>query len=603
MSAKRWFIMLLCIVVLIAVSVVLLNVLVDPFSVFGDRLYDWNSYGMTNNPKVAKYAYIDDLRGQYDAFVIGPSGSSGFSTESLDKYTGLRWYNMFHYGANIDYTKKLAGYLIENHNPKQLLLCLPPVCAVAEPHSVAEISSAQPLQPFWRLPFLYANPAFSFTKINANGRRGYVQNGEDVFIAQTGEYNKTRRDAEAIGSMEEYLVAYPEFVDHTYWYPGLQYIDECADAVAEIAAMCKSRGIGLTIVAPPMTAGDISAFKAEQVKEFYSKITEISGYWSFMASSVSADPRYFYDTTHFRNSVGEMMVAKMFGDDNAYIPDGFGVPVTADNVDSVIDDAFTAEIAFESEPYTTELPVLTYHHITEESTKGSEISIDRFREHMRILREAGYSAVSLEQVRDYVLLGIELPELPVLITFDDGYMSNYTEAFPILSDYGFHAAIFIIGVSFGKETYKDTGEEITPHFGYAEALEMAKSGLVTIQSHSFDLHHAVEYDVPFRQGVLIMDGESEQDYIDLFRNDYALMQELLKDFGDVYAFSYPYGRISVMSSILLRELGVQMTFSVNEGINTLVKGLPQSLLELKRFSITDDIAGDKLLRMISLGVQ
>ena len=74
MSAKRWVIMFLSAVFIVVAAIVLLNVLVDPFSVFGDVVYDWYSYGMTNNPKAAKFAYIDNLRGQYDAFVIGPSG-------------------------------------------------------------------------------------------------------------------------------------------------------------------------------------------------------------------------------------------------------------------------------------------------------------------------------------------------------------------------------------------------------------------------------------------------------------------------------------------------------------------------------------------------
>ena len=601
MSAKRWFIMLLCATFIVAAPIPVLNILIDPFSVFGDPLFGWHSYGMTNNPKTGKFAYLDSRIGMYDAFIIGPSGSSGFSTEALEKHTGLRWYNMFHYGANMDYTKRLTEYLIETHHPKQLLLCLPPVSAVSYSPRIMGVTTAQPLNPFWKLPFLFAEPEYSFKKMDAHAERSYVQSGADVFIAETGEYNKTRRDAEAIGSMHEYLAAYPEFIDPSFWNQGMVYIEECVAAVAKIADMCKRYGIDLIIAAPPIMAENMEAYKVEQVLEFYSRIVELSEFWYFVTTSVSFEPRYFYDTTHFRNNVGEMMIARMFGDDSIYIPDGFGTLVTEANVHSVISEGFAAEIGLAPHQYTKELPILMYHNITEEGGKSSVISASRFSEHMNALFESGYSAVSLEQVRNYVILGHELPERSVLITFDDGYLSNYTHAFPILRELGFNAAFFAIGVTFGKDDmyYKDTDYPLTPHFNNAEAIEMVQSGLISIQSHSFDMHHLIDYDDPYRSGILMMDGEGEQEYIEALKNDHAMMRDLLKDIGEIYAFAYPYGRISPISSILLNELGIQMTFSTNPGINTLIKGLPQSLLELKRFDMDDSISSEDLIGLIS----
>ena len=50
------------------------------------------------------------------------------------------------------------------------------------------------------------------------------------------------------------------------------------------------------------------------------------------------------------------------------------------------------------------------------------------------------------------------------------------------------ATIFAIGVSIGKDTYKDTDHAMTPHFGAAEMQEMVDSGLISIQSHTYDMH-------------------------------------------------------------------------------------------------------------------
>ena len=600
LSAKRWFLLLVFAIVVPALLIPVLNIVVDPFSAFGDPIFDWYSYGMTNNPKVAKYTYLDNHRGQYDAFIIGPSGSSGFTAGTLEKYTGLRWYNTFHYGANMDYTRKLADYLINNHNPKEMLLCLPVVSAVSYSPRIIGITTQQPFKQNWRMPFLFANPKYSVAKIEASGVKSYVQGGNDIFVQETGEYNKTRRDAEPISGIDNYLIAYPEFIDAKYWNPGLKYIEECYEAVLEIAQKCENKGIKLTIVAPPMTAGEVASYKVEQVQDFYERIAEISGFWEFISTSVSHEPRYFYDKTHFRNDIGKSMIAKIYGDESVYIPDDFGTWVTGDNVRDVIFESFTNNEPPAPEDYTKDMPVLMYHNLSEEeSTSSTTVSKGRFDEQMQALRDAGFTPVSPEEVSGYVKTGTPLPDKPIMITFDDGYMSNYSLAYPILQNYNFKATIFVIGVSFGKTTYKETGQPITPHFGADEATIMTDSGLISIQSHTYDLHNVEAFDDPFRTGVMRMMSESEEEYIAVLRNDYAKMQALLEDTGGIKALSFPYGRASVLSTILFNELGCEMTFTIKEGINTLVKGMPQSLLELKRFNVTDDLTGEELITKIT----
>ena len=59
MTAKKWFCMLGLTLLLIAVLFALFNVLVDPFGVFGDRVFTWWSHDMTNNPRTAKIGYLE----------------------------------------------------------------------------------------------------------------------------------------------------------------------------------------------------------------------------------------------------------------------------------------------------------------------------------------------------------------------------------------------------------------------------------------------------------------------------------------------------------------------------------------------------------------
>src|SRR5699024_8650035 len=110
-----------------------------------------------------------------------------------------------------------------------------------------------------------------------------------------------------------------------------------------------------------------------------------------------------------------------------------------------------------------------YHHIDEYGDDSVTISESLFEEQLEYLYENGYNTVSLDQLVGFVENGTPLPERPVMITFDDGYESNYTIAFELLRKYGFCASIFVVASEVGE----------TPgslrHFDWNEAREMVSS--------------------------------------------------------------------------------------------------------------------------------
>ncbi len=244
-----------------------------------------------------------------------------------------------------------------------------------------------------------------------------------------------------------------------------------------------------------------------------------------------------------------------------------------------------------------DLPVLMYHHLSQEGDANSTISIDLFAQHLAALEDAGYNTVTIDDLLDYVYRDADLPENPVLITFDDGYLSNYEYAYPLLQEYGMHATIFVIGVSMGKDTYKDTGIPITPHFTLEQAEEMETSGLIDIQSHGYDFHQLSGLDTePVRAGILQLAGESDLEYSALVLEDCLRMEELLP--SSPVAFAYPYGRYSQKSEALLEDSGLQVTFTMTKKTNTLLRGDPQSLRLLGRYNMNDSISPEKLLSLL-----
>ncbi|MBQ2615203.1 MAG: polysaccharide deacetylase family protein [Clostridia bacterium] len=133
------------------------------------------------------------------------------------------------------------------------------------------------------------------------------------------------------------------------------------------------------------------------------------------------------------------------------------------------------------------VPILLYHHITDEALNGNDISMISpfdFRMHMMAIKE-NFTPISLRDYYEYVTGTDEkatIPDNPIIITFDDGYLSNYEIAYPILKEFKIPATIFVVTDTVGEMA--GGGKVNYSHFTWEQAKEMERSGLIEIHSHT-----------------------------------------------------------------------------------------------------------------------
>lgn len=612
MQVKKW---ILVFVLSLLGGVALLaawNVVIDPFGVFGDRFFQWYAYDMTQNPRVAKIAWLDQHHEDYNSYVIGSSKASSLSVETLNKYTGDSYYNMTWYGGDLLDEMQLAAYIIENYEVENIILTIDPESANYYDNGSqsdlktclhSKVKGDSTLVFYAR--YLFANLSYSWDKLVSYARAGVLPDASSVYIPETGCYNKTVRDASPINDMASYL-AYEGM--NTYVAPcEMNYIDEAIASIQQIQTMCQENGISFTLVGVPISQAELAAYPREGVTELWTRAAEITEFYTFWgSSSLNDDLRYFYDTVHFRNCVGEMVLATLFGDDSVYVPEGFGTWTTPENVDELMEAAYAGTGS--SEQLTADVPILMYHSFTEnpEEVTATNSLISDFEAQLQALRDAGYTSVTYQQLIDFVTRGIDLPEKPVVITMDDGYLDNLTLAAPLLEEYGFTANVAVIGVSVGHTTYKDSDTPITPHFTLEEVLPWVEKGVLTVTTHSYDMHQVAELDgEDCREGALQREGESDEDYIAALTEDYDLALRQLTDvLGEVCpVYTYPYGFCSILSEVVLHDLGVQVTVTTEYGANQLLKGIPQSLYQLRRINVEGSLTADVLLDRIETSLQ
>ncbi len=125
------------------------------------------------------------------------------------------------------------------------------------------------------------------------------------------------------------------------------------------------------------------------------------------------------------------------------------------------------------------LPILVYHHIAEVSSNDLgrketlAISPQTFEKQMEYILKENYHPITFKELFDYFYQGKNLPQKPVIITFDDGWLSQYKNAFPVLKRYNFKAVFFLVTNYIGGKSFMD----------WEQIRELARNGM-EIGSHS-----------------------------------------------------------------------------------------------------------------------
>lgn len=247
------------------------------------------------------------------------------------------------------------------------------------------------------------------------------------------------------------------------------------------------------------------------------------------------------------------------------------------------------------------VPVLVYHAVLPEALgplpdDGNTLSQEHFAEQMHYLWSHGYHPISLEELRNYLLHRKPLPRLPVVITFDDGYENNYLYAYPILKKYGFRATINVIVSRIGSNQHRHS--PILAPLNWSQLREMAQSGLIDVESHTYNSHDPVAIDAQGTPGYPLLGPvfrwdlgrlETQEEYRQRVLQDLRQAKAVIeREMGrPCTTFTYPYGKETPLLQQLVREAGYTMALTSHRGLNY----YPGNPMSIKRIPISqrDDL--------------
>ncbi|WP_394339636.1 polysaccharide deacetylase family protein [Mucilaginibacter gracilis] len=206
-----------------------------------------------------------------------------------------------------------------------------------------------------------------------------------------------------------------------------------------------------------------------------------------------------------------------------------------------------------------QVPILCYHQIRDWTAKDSKTAKDyicpiaTFKAHMKMLADSGYHTILPDQLYAYLTTGAALPSKPIMLTFDDTDLDQFTIANPELKKYHYKAVYFVMTVSLGR-----------PHYMTADMVKKLSDEGNIVGSHTWDHHMVSKYT---HNGVFKIKGKNGKittrpvdDWVTQIDKPTKKLEEITGKKMDYFA--YPFGIWNKAALPELKKRGFKAAFQL-----------------------------------------
>ncbi|SMC59694.1 polysaccharide deacetylase family protein [Pedobacter nyackensis] len=192
-----------------------------------------------------------------------------------------------------------------------------------------------------------------------------------------------------------------------------------------------------------------------------------------------------------------------------------------------------------------QVPILCYHQVRNwKPTDGKVgkdyiVEVQNFKDQIKMLADSGYHSILPDQLYAYLNTGAPLPSKPIMFTFDDTDMDQFTVAAPTLKKYGFKAVYFIMTVTIGKKG------KFVDYMTKEQIKQLSDEGNV-IGSHTYDHKNFKKYQ-----------GKDWEEQLD---KPTKKLEEITGK--KMTEFAYPFGLWNAEGIPELKKRGFRMAFSL-----------------------------------------
>lgn len=203
----------------------------------------------------------------------------------------------------------------------------------------------------------------------------------------------------------------------------------------------------------------------------------------------------------------------------------------------------------------TGVPILMYHSVEDtahsDEYKHLYVTKKQFTGQMRDLRRRGYNPITFDQLAGWRSSTAELPDKPILITFDDGYATLERNVHPLLVELNFPYTVFVVTSLAGKASTWVASEGLTPWpiMSWETMTRLSQDGQVSFQPHTCSHPHLAQ--------VPLSNARSE------ITECRSRMEDCFQSAMDTLC--YPFGDFNADVVILTQDLGFKFAVTTQFG--------------------------------------
>jgi hypothetical protein len=339
---KRWTLIVFWSTAILVGTVVGINVVVDAY---GIRRTDFSRQFQPPNMSFCKINYLMKNKNKYDSFIFG---SSRVTNIDVKKISNGRYYNMFYAGGLPEEHLEHLRFLLNNGVAvKNVLLGLDDFSYLIDPQQhLGELDfqphpavSGKSLLTFYGEYFFKLNKLFP--QLQAYIRHNYTRRNSPEETRVVYDIYGTGRGlcSDCDESIERNVrghITSKIFLEPTdYRFLQKDRIAPVLSAMKELVALSEKDRFRLIIFINPIHRTTYLNADLGKFALFKRKLAEIADYYDFSGlNSVTTNNYDYYETSHYRPFVGDMMLKVMLGSPDVNVPHDFGFYVTRNTVAS-----------------------------------------------------------------------------------------------------------------------------------------------------------------------------------------------------------------------------------------------------------------------------
>lgn len=336
-QSKKWCKFVLIIILGTVTIISLINYLIDPYGIF--RI-DFRNQVVEPNQHFIKVRYIVSNPKKFDSFVFG---SSRVNSIDVSKIKNGKWYNMtYSEGLPAEHLRHLKFFKEHGVLIKNVMIGLDDFSYKIDPNTHFNQMLRQPYPAVigesviaYYVRYLIRFPDKKVLKSTLKAYKDRKK-GIKTYFDHYDFYNTGRGDTsfldEKIESEPEKYRKDPKF-DKPTVFRG-DRVEKTLEEIREIVDFCKSNNINLIIFINPHHYKTYLNSNLKQFFYFKKELAKITDYYDFSGlNTVTTDNYYFYETSHYRTIVGDMILKKIFGYPNISVPEDFGIKITKENIE------------------------------------------------------------------------------------------------------------------------------------------------------------------------------------------------------------------------------------------------------------------------------